>query len=538
MDSPSSNTNGSSNNNNNSNSNSHHFQPPPPPPVSSSYSPQGPMPSASQPQSLQGSPNSSTVNLSGPGSFSALPPPPPQTAYPATSSSHHHHPHSTFSSLSSQMVNLQVGSMPSSAQGSPVMNSMAPVGSTSATPGSMTPTSSSAAAQHGSLYFNPPSHPGGHYTVSSAYTSTQQQHYSNHQSPSMSASPLPGPKDTKPLMTGAGSANASFYYYGATSPQQQTQSLPPQHQQQQHQQQQQQSSHQQASAGQFQTPQQPLRPQYASLVPPLTDAQYAQYHQLLGSPFSSAPSTPYHSNHSTPYSSMPASPTLEYQQLAGGSATGADGSAMPLQQKPKRRQVKNACVNCQKACKKCDEGRPCQRCIKYGLTDTCVDSTRKVRKKGVKRGPYKRRPPPVQVGSASASTTPVLTHATLPGGPGGPGGPTGPAGYMSEPVSQLNSPTQSHMALPFATSNIGHLPSTLDFYNDSSNTGNYSFQPHRMDSQGGGGGGGGGPGGSQQQQQQSSSQQQSYMPPYTTSYSGQPLYASPYVPNNLPPNMS
>ncbi|CAJ0839791.1 1051_t:CDS:2, partial [Entrophospora sp. SA101] len=49
--------------------------------------------------------------------------------------------------------------------------------------------------------------------------------------------------------------------------------------------------------------------------------------------------------------------------------------------KPKRKQVKNACVNCQRACKKCDEGRPCQRCIKYELTDTCQDSIRKERKK-------------------------------------------------------------------------------------------------------------------------------------------------------------
>ncbi|ORX94198.1 hypothetical protein K493DRAFT_352709 [Basidiobolus meristosporus CBS 931.73] len=63
----------------------------------------------------------------------------------------------------------------------------------------------------------------------------------------------------------------------------------------------------------------------------------------------------------------------------------------PYKPRKKRQQVKNACVNCQKACKKCDEGRPCSRCIKYGLTDTCVDSPRKARKKGVKRGPYKRR---------------------------------------------------------------------------------------------------------------------------------------------------
>ncbi|KAJ2800516.1 hypothetical protein H4R21_003146 [Coemansia helicoidea] len=57
----------------------------------------------------------------------------------------------------------------------------------------------------------------------------------------------------------------------------------------------------------------------------------------------------------------------------------------------KRAQVKNACVNCQKACKKCDAGRPCQRCVKYSLVDSCVDSKRKPRKKGIKRGPYKKR---------------------------------------------------------------------------------------------------------------------------------------------------
>ncbi|KAI8989992.1 hypothetical protein BDB01DRAFT_709335, partial [Pilobolus umbonatus] len=59
--------------------------------------------------------------------------------------------------------------------------------------------------------------------------------------------------------------------------------------------------------------------------------------------------------------------------------------------KLKRKQVKNACVNCQKACKKCDDGRPCKRCVKLGLTSTCRDSDRKERKKGVKRGPYKKR---------------------------------------------------------------------------------------------------------------------------------------------------
>lgn len=59
--------------------------------------------------------------------------------------------------------------------------------------------------------------------------------------------------------------------------------------------------------------------------------------------------------------------------------------------RPKRRQVKNACTNCQKACKKCDDARPCLRCVKYGISEECVDSLRKERRKGVKRGPYKKR---------------------------------------------------------------------------------------------------------------------------------------------------
>ncbi|KAI8052918.1 hypothetical protein BDF22DRAFT_770673 [Syncephalis plumigaleata] len=69
----------------------------------------------------------------------------------------------------------------------------------------------------------------------------------------------------------------------------------------------------------------------------------------------------------------------------------ASSSSQGRNKPAKRKQVKNACVNCQKACKKCDDGRPCQRCIKYNLTETCVNSPRKERKKGIKRGPYKRR---------------------------------------------------------------------------------------------------------------------------------------------------
>lgn len=49
------------------------------------------------------------------------------------------------------------------------------------------------------------------------------------------------------------------------------------------------------------------------------------------------------------------------------------------------------CTNCASACKRCDDARPCERCQKYGIADSCIDGVRKERKKGIKRGPYKRK---------------------------------------------------------------------------------------------------------------------------------------------------
>jgi hypothetical protein len=81
------------------------------------------------------------------------------------------------------------------------------------------------------------------------------------------------------------------------------------------------------------------------------------------------------------YSGMP----MHMYPFAGGMIP------TPQQLRSKRRQVKNACTNCQKACKKCDDARPCLRCVKYGIAEECIDSQRRERKKGVKRGPYKKR---------------------------------------------------------------------------------------------------------------------------------------------------
>ena len=76
----------------------------------------------------------------------------------------------------------------------------------------------------------------------------------------------------------------------------------------------------------------------------------------------------------------------------------------------KRRQVKNACTSCQRACKKCDDARPCLRCVKYGISEECVDSQRKERKKGIKRGPYKKRDGKGTLNSSILPLCPVHLH--------------------------------------------------------------------------------------------------------------------------------
>ncbi|WVQ77605.1 hypothetical protein IAR50_007293 [Cryptococcus sp. DSM 104548] len=82
--------------------------------------------------------------------------------------------------------------------------------------------------------------------------------------------------------------------------------------------------------------------------------------------------------------------------------------------KKKRAQVRVACTHCQKACKRCSNTRPCERCVKYGLND-CIDSTRKPRKTGIKRGPYKRRASKIVAGDQRVGASCVPQHPHLQG---------------------------------------------------------------------------------------------------------------------------
>ncbi|TBU21467.1 hypothetical protein BD311DRAFT_772084 [Dichomitus squalens] len=53
--------------------------------------------------------------------------------------------------------------------------------------------------------------------------------------------------------------------------------------------------------------------------------------------------------------------------------------------KPSRKSVKISCINCRKAAKRCDPGRPCRRCQKMGLGDSCVDAPSRRGNTSVKR---------------------------------------------------------------------------------------------------------------------------------------------------------
>ncbi|KAF9517682.1 hypothetical protein BS47DRAFT_1371302 [Hydnum rufescens UP504] len=51
----------------------------------------------------------------------------------------------------------------------------------------------------------------------------------------------------------------------------------------------------------------------------------------------------------------------------------SDGQTKP----PKKKKASRACAHCQKAHLTCDDSRPCQRCLKRGMADSCVEGQRK-----------------------------------------------------------------------------------------------------------------------------------------------------------------
>ncbi|KAM5535841.1 hypothetical protein V8D89_010459 [Ganoderma adspersum] len=78
-----------------------------------------------------------------------------------------------------------------------------------------------------------------------------------------------------------------------------------------------------------------------------------------------------------PSVAQPPSPVLSPQEQPGLAAPSNSASV----RQRKARGVKIACTNCRLANKKCDDGRPCERCKKSGLAHSCVSAERKPRKR-------------------------------------------------------------------------------------------------------------------------------------------------------------
>jgi hypothetical protein len=71
-----------------------------------------------------------------------------------------------------------------------------------------------------------------------------------------------------------------------------------------------------------------------------------------------------------PTQSLPNPPTIE---------TSACSTPLHASTKKKRIHCKVACVYCKKTSQRCEDVRPCSRCVRLGIADECVDAPRKPR---------------------------------------------------------------------------------------------------------------------------------------------------------------
>ncbi|KAF8305493.1 hypothetical protein DL93DRAFT_2066262, partial [Clavulina sp. PMI_390] len=67
-------------------------------------------------------------------------------------------------------------------------------------------------------------------------------------------------------------------------------------------------------------------------------------------------------------------PSTHYQN---GADTHPDDDLEPSNKSSKKKKAARACAHCQKAHLTCDDSRPCQRCIKRGMAESCVEGHRK-----------------------------------------------------------------------------------------------------------------------------------------------------------------
>ena len=82
--------------------------------------------------------------------------------------------------------------------------------------------------------------------------------------------------------------------------------------------------------------------------------------------------------------------------------------------------VKTACVNCKLAKTRCDNKRPCRRCVRTGRADTCIDSVHKTRgrKRPQPRGAKQRRKRDTRARAGSPAAAPGPAAAPKSFSPG------------------------------------------------------------------------------------------------------------------------
>ncbi|OSX56834.1 hypothetical protein POSPLADRAFT_1186393 [Postia placenta MAD-698-R-SB12] len=136
---------------------------------------------------------------------------------------------------------------------------------------------------------------------------------------------------------------------------------------------------------------------------------------------SSFPVDPAHADNTSP----PDSASTD-QHHSEGAANGEQDNDGPGKKKkgPKRRKVNHACLYCRRSHMTCDEGRPCQRCIKREIGHLCHDERRSsVKEKTPTPGSSSIPNPPVDVaralpGSSPFGSTPIAPTTMNPAWPG------------------------------------------------------------------------------------------------------------------------
>ncbi|KAI0652495.1 hypothetical protein C8Q79DRAFT_103616 [Trametes meyenii] len=99
-----------------------------------------------------------------------------------------------------------------------------------------------------------------------------------------------------------------------------------------------------------------------------------------------------------------ASPDIAAAQQELVASTTTTSALAPVGQRRRPRGVKVACTNCRHICKRCDEARPCQRCVKRNMAGSCMNASPTPR--------ARRRPAAGERPSADTCIDAVRTTAT------------------------------------------------------------------------------------------------------------------------------